>query len=161
MKTNNLFLGLGTNLGERENQLSIARTLIEQKVGKISATSKVFETSAWGIVEQNSFLNQVLQVDTSFSPLATLHLILQIEKEMGRIRRQKWGERVIDIDILYYNDEIIKTERLEIPHPFIQDRKFVLVPMGEIAPEKIHPIFGLSTWELLENCKDEGQIKEY
>ncbi len=152
---------MGTNLGERDNQLAIARTLIEQKVGKISATSRIFETSAWGIIEQNSFLNQVIQVDTVFSPLATLHLILQIEKEMGRIRRQKWGERVIDIDILYYNNEIIRTERLEIPHPFIQDRKFVLVPLCEIAAEKIHPIWKLSNRELLEKCQDTGKIDEY
>lgn len=156
---NKIFLGLGSNLGNREENLSTAQKLIEEKVGKIRSKSSIYETAAWGITEQNAFLNQVLEVETHFSPSAVLHLVLSIEKEMGRIREIKWGERSIDIDILYYNNELISTENLAIPHPFIQERKFVLVPLCEIAPAFIHSKLKQTNLELLEKCQDSGEIK--
>lgn len=158
---NKIFLGLGSNLGNREENLSTAQKLIEEKVGKIRSKSSIYETAAWGITEQNAFLNQVLEVETSFSPSAVLHLVLNIEKDMGRIREIRWGERSIDIDILYYNNEIISTETLVVPHPFIQERKFVLVPLCEIAPAFIHPKLNQTNLELLEKCRDSGEIKQY
>ena len=158
MKLNKVFLGLGSNLGNREENLLMAQRLIEEKVGKIRSKSSIYETAAWGITEQNTFLNQVLEIETIFSPNAVLHLVLKIEKGMGRIRKIKWGERSIDIDVLYYNNEIISTENLAVPHPFIQERKFVLVPLCEIAPAFIHPKIKQSNLELFENCQDSGEI---
>jgi len=159
LKHHQIFLGLGSNLGNREENLLTAQKLIEEKVGKIRSKSSVYETAAWGITEQNAFLNQVIEVETSFSPSAVLHLVLKIEKDMGRIREIKWGERSIDIDILYYNNEIISTENLVIPHSFIQERKFVLVPLCDIAQDFIHPKLQQTNLELLEKCQDSGEIK--
>lgn len=161
MKPNQIFLGLGSNLGNREENLLTAQKLIEEKVGKIRSKSSIYETAAWGITEQNAFLNQVIEVESHFSPSAVLHLVLSIEKEMGRIREIKWGERSIDIDILYYNNEIISIENLAVPHPFIQERKFVLVPLCEIAPAFIHPKLKQTNLELLKKCQDSGEIKLY
>lgn len=161
MKLHQIFLGLGSNLGNREENLSTAQRLIEEKVGKIRSKSSIYETAAWGVTEQNAFLNQVLEVKTSFSPSAVLHLVLKIEKDMGRIREIKWGERSIDIDILYHNNKIISTKDLTIPHPFIQERKFVLVPLCEIAPAFIHPKLKQTNLELLEKCQDSGEIKVF
>ncbi len=158
MKLHQIFLGLGSNLGNREENLSTAQRLIVEKVGKICSKSSIYETAAWGITEQNAFLNQVLEVETCFSPSAALHLVLRIEKDMGRIREIKWGERSIDIDVLYYENEVISTENLAIPHPFIQERKFVLVPLCEIAPAFIHPKLNQTNLELLEKCQDLGEI---
>ena len=158
MKHNKVFLGLGSNLGNRAENLLMAQELIEEKVGKILSKSSIYETAAWGITEQNAFLNQVLEIETIFSPNAVLHLVLKIEKDMGRIREIKWGERSIDIDVLYYNNEIISTENLTVPHPFIQERKFVLVPLCEIAAAFIHPKLKKSNLELLKNCQDSGEI---
>jgi 2-amino-4-hydroxy-6-hydroxymethyldihydropteridine diphosphokinase len=158
LKHNKVFLGLGSNLGNREENLLKAQKLIDKKVGKVHSKSSIYETAAWGITEQNAFLNQVLEIETVFSPDAVLHLLLKIEKNMGRIREIKWGERSIDIDVLYYNNEIISTENLVVPHPFIQERKFVLVPLCEIAPVFIHPKLKQSNLELLEKCQDSGEI---
>ncbi|MDZ7936049.1 MAG: 2-amino-4-hydroxy-6-hydroxymethyldihydropteridine diphosphokinase [Emticicia sp.] len=161
MKSNQIFFGLGSNLGNREENLLIAQKLINERVGKIRSKSSIYETAAWGITEQNAFLNQVIEVESCFSSSAVLHLVLKIEKDMGRIREIKWGERSIDIDILYYNNEIILTENLVIPHPFIRDRKFVLVPLCEIAQDFIHPKLQQTNLELLEKCQDSGEIKQY
>jgi 2-amino-4-hydroxy-6-hydroxymethyldihydropteridine diphosphokinase len=158
LKHNKVFLGLGSNLGNRSENLLMAQKLIEDKVGKTLSKSSIYETAAWGITEQNAFLNQVLEIETIFSPNAVLHLVLKIEKDMGRIREIKWGERSIDIDVLYYNNEIISTENLTVPHPFIQERKFVLVPLCEIAAAFIHPKLKKSNLELLKNCQDSGEI---
>ncbi len=158
MKLNKVFLGLGSNLGNREENLLMAQKLIEEKVGKVRSKSSIYETAAWGITEQNAFLNQVLEIETVFSPSAVLHLLLKIEKDMGRIREIKWGERSIDIDVLYFNNVILSTENLVVPHPFIPERKFVLVPLCEIAPVFIHPKLKQSNLELLEKCQDSGEI---
>jgi 2-amino-4-hydroxy-6-hydroxymethyldihydropteridine diphosphokinase len=159
LKLHKVFLGLGSNLGNREENLRNARTHIVQLIGSIIKESGIYETTAWGITEQSAFLNQVIEIETNFSPSAVLHLILSIEQKMGRIRQIKWGERIIDIDILYYNNEIISTETLTIPHPFIQERKFVLVPLAEIAPDFAHPTIGQPTHLLLNQCADSGEIK--
>jgi len=158
LKLNKVFLGLGSNLGNREENLLMAQKLIEEKVGKVRSKSSIYETAAWGITEQNAFLNQVLEIETVFSPSAVLHLLLKIEKDMGRIREIKWGERSIDIDVLYFNNVILSTENLVVPHPFIPERKFVLVPLCEIAPVFIHPKLKQSNLELLEKCQDSGEI---
>jgi 2-amino-4-hydroxy-6-hydroxymethyldihydropteridine diphosphokinase len=161
VKQNVVFLGLGSNLGNREENLQFAQKHINDELGRIVSESSIYETAAWGITEQNSFLNQVIEIETSFSAKKVLKLILEIEIKMGRVREIKWGERSIDIDILYYNNEIISTENLEIPHPFIQERKFVLVPLCEIANTFVHPKLKTSNLDLLKNCQDSGEVWLY
>lgn len=158
MKLSKAYFGLGSNLGNREENLSIARQFIEKRMGLITSQSRIYETAAWGLTNQNAFLNQVIELETAYTPNKVLSLILAIEKKMGRVREIKWGERIIDIDILYYADKIISTENLIIPHPFIQERRFVLVPLCEVAGEFIHPKLQKTNLDLLETCIDLGKI---
>ena len=153
-----LFILLGTNLGDRLLHLETAKKAIEKSVGKVVASSKIYETAAWGITDQPNFLNQVLKIETSLKPEKTLHIILTIEEQMGRIREQKWGARLIDIDILYFGSHKINTDKLTIPHPFLQDRRFTLIPLVEIASGFIHPVFKKSNSALLQNCKDYSDV---
>ncbi len=153
------YLLLGSNLGDREELLNTAREQIEKWIGTIVKTSLIYETEAWGIEDQPEFLNQVLEIETELKPIEVLDKIGIIEKEMGRRRYQKWGTRIIDIDILYFDDEVIETEELIIPHPENPNRKFVLVPMVEIAPDLVHPTLSLSQEELLDRCKDPLEVK--
>lgn len=154
----NLYLLLGTNLGERKLNLEKAIFEIGRKVGSVIKKSGVYETAAWGIMDQPNFLNQVLQIETQFSPQIVLKKILEIEKKMGRIREQKWGARLIDIDILYFGNEIVESENLKIPHPFIQERRFTLMPLVEISPDFIHPIFKENNKTILINCTDQCKV---
>ena len=158
MKSKKIYLGLGSNLGNREENLQTAQLFITEKFGTIISLSSVYETAAWGLTKQNAFLNQVICIETKFSPIQVLLIILEIEKSMGRIREQKWGARVIDIDILYYANKIVLLPDLEIPHPFIQERRFVLVPLCEIDGEFVHPKFKQTNDELLRKCQDSGEI---
>lgn len=158
MKINQVYLGLGSNLGNRQENLDLACHRISESIGAIVAQSGIYETAAWGLTEQNDFLNQVICVATDFKPSEVLALILAVEQSMGRIREVKWGARIIDIDILYYNDAIIKLDNLTIPHPFIQDRRFVLTPLAEVAPDFVHPIIHQTNASLLANCADNSEV---
>ena len=151
---NRLYLHTGSNLGERESHLEQANKHIEKRIGSIARASGVFETKPWGIEDQPDFLNQALEVQTRLSPFEVLEQILQIEKRLGRQREIKWGARLIDIDILFYNEQIIDTPKLSIPHPYLQHRNFVLIPMLEIAPDLIHPVFGKTIEELYALSND-------
>ena len=159
MKINKVYLGLGSNIGNREENLQTAQRFITEKFGTIISSSSIYETTAWGLTEQNAFLNQVICIETKFLPIVVLRIVLDTEKVMGRIREQKWGARVIDIDVLYHANEVITTENLIIPHPLIQERKFVLVPLCEIAGQFIHPKLQKTNLQLLEICQDLGEIK--
>ncbi|WP_375581059.1 2-amino-4-hydroxy-6-hydroxymethyldihydropteridine diphosphokinase [Marivirga tractuosa] len=150
-----IFLLLGSNLGNRTKVLLKAIDSLEKNGIEIVKKSSVYETAAWGKTDQQDFLNQVLQVETSLDAHELLKLILQIEHDLGRIRKVKWGERLIDIDILYYHDSKIKHEDLEIPHAGIPYRRFTLVPMVEISPDFIHPLYNKTQLELLEICEDD------
>ncbi len=154
-----VYLLLGSNLGDTKKMLQSARGLIENRVGKVIQASSFYRTKAWGIEDQPDFLNQVLEVDTDLNPSEVLASILEIEKELGRIRYKKWFTRSIDIDILYFGDKIIDTENLKIPHPENPNRNFVLAPMVEIAPDFIHPKLKLSQAELLRLCDDHLEVK--
>lgn len=154
-----VYLLLGSNMGDSKKMLLSARDQIEARLGKIVRASSVYRTKAWGIEDQPDFLNQVLEVDTDLGASDILGYILEIEKIMGRIRYKKWFTRSIDIDILYYGDEIIETKHLNIPHPENQNRNFVLVPMAEIAPDFIHPKLGISQKELLRQSKDPLEVR--
>ncbi|CAN5331119.1 2-amino-4-hydroxy-6-hydroxymethyldihydropteridinediphosphokinase [soil metagenome] len=157
---NTSYLLLGGNLGDKETILKQAVALIEKKVGSTSKKSNIFITKAWGNEQQPDFYNQAIAVNTMLSAIDLLKTVLQIEEELGRKRNnEKWQERTIDIDILFYNDEIIDLPNLKIPHPFIQDRKFVLVPMNEIADELIHPILKKTIAQLLLECTDTLEVK--
>lgn len=145
---------LGSNLGNKKINLSTARDHISKSVGTILRTSSLYQSEAWGITEQPSFLNQVLQIETILNPQQLLKEILNIELKMSRIRNGKWKERIIDIDILYYDDIVIEETSLTVPHPEIPNRKFTLIPLCEIAPEEIHPILNITNTEILENTAD-------
>lgn len=153
-----IYLLLGTNLGDREANLAQARTELEARVGDIVVASPLYATAAWGITEQPDFLNQVLCIDTHLAPELLLQTLLQIEADMGRVRKVKWGERLIDLDILYYHNQVIQQERLTIPHPGIPNRRFTLIPLVDIAPQGIHPVLGLSQLALLQQCPDPLEV---
>jgi len=156
-----IYILLGANLGDRVAQLNGALTSIEGSVGNIIKTSTVVETAAWGVEDQPSFLNQVIEVKTFLNPIEALEICQKIENQLGRIRTEKWGARVIDIDILYYDHDSINLPNLQIPHPYLQDRKFTLIPLVEIAPEYIHPILKKSNKELLAICEDVLDVHIY
>lgn len=166
MTQKNIFLLLGGNLGDREQNLLEAKKYISLQIGKIELTSSIYQTAAWGVENQPSFLNQVIQVSSSLSPQEILTQIEDIEKKLGRKRFQKWYARTIDVDILYYeNLVLVETENttkqikdLKIPHPFLQERRFTLVPLVEIAPHFVHPVFGKTNNTLLEECLDTLQV---
>ncbi|HZW70906.1 MAG TPA: 2-amino-4-hydroxy-6-hydroxymethyldihydropteridine diphosphokinase [Hanamia sp.] len=151
---NKLFLVTGGNIGDRKGNLEAAAALIQKQIGKIIRLSAIYETEAWGITSQPAFYNQVLEIDTLLSAREVLHLILKIEEEMGRKRTIKNAARIIDIDILFFNNEIINEHNLIIPHPEIANRRFVLLPLLELDPTKLHPVLNKSIRELLAETKD-------
>ena len=155
------FLLTGSNLGEREDNLAKARELIESGIGKIKAASSLYETAAWGKTEQPAFLNQALEIQTSLNARQLMRKILKTEKLMGRIREEKYGPRLIDIDILLYDNEKHNYRFLKLPHPEMQNRRFALVPLAEIAPGAIHPVFQKTISQLLEECKDPLPVKKH
>jgi len=156
---NAAYILIGGNLADRINNLAEARMNIEKDLGEIIKTSSIYETASWGITDQPDFLNQVLLVETTFSAEETMQLILSIENKMGRVRTEKNASRIIDIDILFFNDEIINQKDLTIPHPEIQNRKFALIPLNEIAPHFLHPVFKQSIQNLLSTSKDKLEVR--
>jgi 2-amino-4-hydroxy-6-hydroxymethyldihydropteridine diphosphokinase len=158
VKSNQVYLGLGSNLGNRQGNLNLACRRISESIGAIVAQSSIYETAAWGLTEQNDFLNQVICIITEYNAPEILTMILAVEQSMGRIREVKWGARIIDIDILYYNNAIIKSDNLTIPHPYIQERRFVLTPLAEVAPDFIHPLLHQTNATLLANCADTSEV---
>lgn len=157
---NKAYLLTGGNMGDRQKNLATTYEQIQQECGDIVSSSSIYETAAWGKKDQPPFLNQVLEIQTELTPRKLLKKILAIEKQIGRVRKEKYGPRIIDIDILLFNDGIYNYTSLKIPHPEMQNRRFVLVPLAEIAPEAIHPIFKKTIAELLAACPDELAVKK-
>ena len=153
-----LFLSLGGNLGNTREIFEGAYPLIEKKIGKISVYSSIYQTEAWGPIPQADFLNQVLLVSTTLNPQACLTEMLAIEKEFGRERKERWGPRTLDLDLLYYGDMIIIEADLVVPHPRIAERKFILTPLAEIAPLYVDPVSGLTANAMLLACEDNSQV---
>jgi len=151
---------IGGNLGDREENLLKAIALINEQCGPLIRASSVYETEAWGKTDQPSFLNQALEISTSLNARQLMRKILKIEKEMGRIRQEKLGPRIIDIDILLFGNEIHDLRFLKIPHPEMQNRRFVLVPLAEINSSLLHPVLKKTIAELLEECPDNLQVKK-
>lgn len=158
-----IYLLLGTNLGERLENLKRAAEILETFNMTIVDYSSVYESAPWGKEDQPWFLNMVLRVDTLISANKLLDACLETERRMGRIREEKWGERIIDVDILYTENEVIEENDLIVPHPSITDRKFTLMPLVEISPNEVHPTIGKTNTELLDECKDtlECKVSEY
>jgi 2-amino-4-hydroxy-6-hydroxymethyldihydropteridine diphosphokinase len=149
-----IFLLLGTNEGDRSANLATARQLIADRAGEIVRFSAAYETAPWGNTDQPAFYNQVIAVDTSLDPETLLQHVLGIEHAMGRKRLIHWGQRIIDIDILLYGQQIVNSPLLTIPHPRLPDRKFALIPLDEIAPEFEHPLLKKNIRTLLLECPD-------
>jgi len=158
--TKRIYLSLGSNLHDRERNLLLAIKKINERCGTVIEVSSLYQTGPWGMQNQPEFLNQVIEVESDYSPHELLQKVLVIEKEMGRKPAPRWGPRVIDIDILFFNDAIIDSPRLIIPHPEIQNRRFVLAPMEEIAPDYVHPGLRKSIRELLAVCPDKLEVKK-
>ncbi len=154
-----VYLLLGSNETDRLANLEKARVLIEERCGKIIRQSALYETEAWGLKEQHPFLNQALLINTLTTPLNLLAELKSIEKEIGRVETVKWGPRVIDIDILFYNGQVLDLAELKVPHPFLHQRKFTLAPLCQIAPEHLHPVFNKTVRQLLAACTDESEVK--
>ena len=157
---NKTYLLLGSNMGNSGRQLATAQMHIEKNIGNIVRSSSQYQTAAWGKTDQPDFLNQVVIVETSFTAHETMQSILSIEKKMGRLRTEKNAPRIIDIDILLFNKEIINLPKLIVPHPQLQNRRFVLIPLNELSPNLIHPILQKTIHQLLRVCPDNLAVKK-
>lgn len=157
----NVYLLIGGNLGNRVENLENALALISSRAGQITRSSLIYETAAWGITDQKSFLNQALELHTTHPAHILLDILLEIERGLGRIRREKNGPRLIDIDILFYGSLIINDPKLSVPHPLLQERRFALAPLNNINPDFIHPVFNKSVKQLLTECKDPLTVEPY
>lgn len=148
-----VYIGIGSNLGEREENCRKAVGLFQENKIVVTNMSLMIETEPLGVTDQPKFINMAVEAHTDLGPEELLALLQEIEFKMGRLPSARWGPRVIDLDILFYDDLVMKIDNLEIPHPYIKDRGFVLKPLAEIAPEKMHPVFKKSVKELFDDLK--------
>lgn len=155
---NQLILHLGSNQGERHLFLGDAILSINRQVGIVVNASDIYETAAWGNTQQADFLNIACLVHTELSPFEVLAETQAIEQILGRQREEHWGPRTIDIDLIFYNDDVIRESQLEIPHPFLAERRFVLQPLADLAPNWQHPVLRKNVAQLLVECEDEGEV---
>lgn len=154
-----VFLSIGSNIGDRlQNCKDAIENIADSKEIAIIKKSSFYETEPWGDIEQNWFINCVVEIKTEFDALNLLALLLNIEKRLGRNRVKKGGPRAIDMDILFFNGEIIRTDNLVVPHPFLEQRRFVLTPLSEIAPDFIHPVLKKSAADLLRQADDNKKV---
>ncbi len=158
---NKLYLLLGSNMGNSKALLSKASLQIEKQIGSVKRQSSLYATAAWGNTKQPDFLNQVIIIETILTAAQTMQTILNIEKKMGRLRTVKNAPRIIDIDILFFNKEIVDQQDLIIPHPQIQNRRFVLVPLNQLSPNLRHPVLKKTVHQLLIHCPDNLNVKKF
>ena len=154
---NGIYLLLGSNLGDRVAYMAEAIQRLEQ-ICTLKAQSNLYETAAWGKEEQPSFLNQVVEISSSLSPQDLLLNLLSIEEALGRVRTEAWGPRTLDLDMLYYDQLILNTANLQLPHPQLHLRRFTLVPLCELAPLLVHPLLQKNNLQLLRECPDQLQV---
>lgn len=157
---NEAYLLIGGNLGDRQSWLAKARKAVEDNCGRIQKASSIYETEAWGYKDQEAFLNQAILVKTALSPEKLMLTILRIEEELGRKRESRYGPRTIDIDILLYNDVVLDSDLLVLPHPEMQNRRFALACLNEIAPDKMHPTLHITIHELLKLSNDPLKVNK-
>lgn len=157
---NTAWLLTGSNMGMREDYLSAAKREIGLQCGTVQKESSIYETAAWGKTDQPAFLNQALEIITPLNARQLIRRLLKIEKQLGRIREEKYGPRLIDIDILMYGDEIHQYDLLKLPHPELPNRRFALLPLAEIAADVIHPVLQQSIYRLLAICPDPLEVKK-
>jgi 2-amino-4-hydroxy-6-hydroxymethyldihydropteridine diphosphokinase len=158
---NKLYLLLGSNIGNSKASLAKAIKQIKSNIGDVVRQSSLYSTAAWGNIKQPDFLNQVIIVETELTALQTMQTILVIEKRMGRVRTVKNAPRIIDIDILFFNKEITDENKLTIPHPQLQNRRFVLVPLNQLSPNLRHPLLKKTVHQLLIHCPDNLNVKKF
>ncbi len=156
---NEAILLLGSNAGNRIAMIENAKLLLTKEKINIVQQSSLYETEAWGLENQPAFLNQVVKANTDLNAAKLLNSLLKIEQQLGRIRLKKWEQRCIDIDILFFNDEVINDPGLKIPHPHLHERRFTLIPLNELIPAYIHPVFKKTISELLDECNDDKEVK--
>lgn len=151
-----VYLGLGTNIGNKRKNMVTAAALLAERAGDVLSLSSFYETEPWGFASENTFLNAALELETDCSPMELLRLTQQIEREMGRTQKSdgSYHDRIIDIDILLYGNEVVHHEDLVVPHPLMQQRLFVMQPLAEIAPSLVHPILQKSMYDLYMNLLD-------
>jgi len=158
---NNVFLLIGGNIGDRFKLMSQARSKIQQELGVIENESSIYETAAWGFESENYFLNQVIIISTDFKATEVLKKCQKIENELGRVRESdQYTSRTMDIDILFFNDEVVDLSELKIPHLQIHKRRFALEPLAEIAPDFVHPVLNKTLQQLLKDCSDNSEVKK-
>jgi 2-amino-4-hydroxy-6-hydroxymethyldihydropteridine diphosphokinase len=155
------FLLIGGNLGNRAENLAAAQASITKQCGTVVKASAIYETAAWGQEDQPSFLNQALELQTFSNPHALLQCLLVVESALGRVREKRYGPRLIDVDILLFDETIIDSENLNVPHPELQNRRFALTCLADIAPDKLHPLFQKPIWQLLEECADPLAVHKF
>jgi 2-amino-4-hydroxy-6-hydroxymethyldihydropteridine diphosphokinase len=162
LEYNEVYMLLGSNIGDREQMIKLAKIEIEKQIGAIVASSAFYETAPWGNKDQPAFINLALVVRTALKPIDTLNCALDIEKSLGRVRMERWGSRTIDIDLIFYGQQIINVEgKLVIPHPEMQNRRFVLEPLMEIAENFMHPVLQHTVKELLDSLTDDTAVEKY
>jgi 2-amino-4-hydroxy-6-hydroxymethyldihydropteridine diphosphokinase len=152
------YLGLGSNVGDRQAALARAIEALGQGPLTLTSRSSIYRTEPLEVVDQEDFLNQVVGLQTGLDPAALLARCLEIEKSLGRVRGRDKGPRILDIDLLLHGDAVLRKEGLEVPHPRLHLRRFVLVPLVEIAPEVRHPVLGLTAREMLQRCPDRSRV---
>ncbi|HVW96973.1 MAG TPA: 2-amino-4-hydroxy-6-hydroxymethyldihydropteridine diphosphokinase [Mucilaginibacter sp.] len=155
-----VFLLLGSNMGDRQQYLQSAVNLINSRIAPVCLLSSVYETQSWGKTDEPDYLNQVLSLETQMAAGDLLLEVLNIERDLGRIREEKWGSRTIDIDILFYGEEIIRETGLIIPHPELHRRRFTLEPLAEIAGDFVHPILNKTILSIKNELKDDLNVKK-
>jgi 2-amino-4-hydroxy-6-hydroxymethyldihydropteridine diphosphokinase len=151
------YIGIGSNLGNRQENCLRAIELLQKKDIIVIKRSSLYETEPWGVKDQPRFINMAIEIDTSLEPKELLKILKNIEKELSREKSSKWGPRIIDLDILLFDDIILNEDNLKIPHPLMQERDFVLRPLCEIAPDIYHPLLKLSMYELMQKIHRKSQ----
>ena len=157
---NKVVLLLGSNIGDRHANLKNAISSVEQELGRIVQSSSVYETAPWGNIHQQYFLNQAIIISSELTSQELMNTIVSIEEKSGRVRKIKWEPRIVDIDVLFFNNETISTKTLIVPHPGLHLRKFALIPLAELIPEYIHPVLKKSMTELLSELMDPLEVKK-